>query len=191
MSGAKKAATHAKDARERSRGRAVWLGGLVAVGIVTLAVFAPALSNGFVSWDDPRALLDNPYIRGLGPDNLRWMFTTFHMGPYQPLAWISLALDYQLWGGYDAAGFHLTAILLHAGAAMLLFLLAVRLLELAARDTGSSAGPGNGVVTAAVVSALFFALHPLRVESVAWATERRDVLSLSLIHISEPTRPTT
>jgi len=139
--------------------------------LVTLAVFSPALGNGFVSWDDRRAIYENPHLTGLDAETLRWAFTTFHMGPYQPLAWISLAADRELWG-LDPLGFHLTAILLHAVNASLLFLVAAQLLALArpgSRPAAISAG--------AFLAALLWALHPLRVESVAWATERRDVLS--------------
>ena len=78
---------------------------------VTLAAFLPTLGNGFASWDDALNFLDNPHYRGLGPTQLRWMFTTFHAGHYIPLTWLSLGLDYLLWGLHPA-GYHLTSLLL-------------------------------------------------------------------------------
>ena len=94
--------------------------GLVVV--VTLTAFLPTLGNGFASWDDALNFLDNPHYRGLGPAQLRWMFTTFHAGHYIPLTWLSLGLDYLLWGLYPA-GYHLTSLLLHAATALALAVL--------------------------------------------------------------------
>jgi tetratricopeptide (TPR) repeat protein len=134
----------------------------------TLAVFWPSLSHGFVAWDDDVNFLMNPYFRGLTGENVHWMFTTFHVGHYMPLTWLSAALDYELWG-MEPKGYHLTNVLLHALAAVLFARVILRLLP--AEVTGSMRQ------AAAAGGALFFALHPLRVESVAWITERRDVLS--------------
>jgi hypothetical protein len=135
--------------------------------------FLPVLGNGFIpNWDDRTNFLDNPWYRGLGPAQLRWMFTTFHAGHYIPLTWLSLGLDYLLWG-LDPAGYHLTSLLLHAATALAFYFLARRLFRLALPPATSPAALRWGAATAA----LLFAVHPLRVESVAWATERRDVLS--------------
>ena len=139
---------------------------------VTLAAFLPTLGNGFASWDDAINFLDNPYYRGLGPAQLRWMFTTFHAGHYIPLTWLSLGLDYLLWG-LQPAGYHLTSLLLHAATALAFYFVSLRLLRLALPPATSPAALRWG----AAVAALVFAVHPLRVESVAAATERRDVLS--------------
>jgi protein O-mannosyl-transferase len=102
------------------------------------------------------------------------MFTVLHGGHYQPLSWVSYAIDYRLWG-LDPFGYHLTNLLLHAANAVLFWLLAMELLR--STEPPAARGPDGGVRFAAAVGALFFALHPLRVESVAWASERRDVLS--------------
>ena len=136
-------------------------------------MFLPALRNGFVSWDDEENFLENPNYRGLALANLRWMWTTFHLGHYVPLSWMTLGLDYELWG-MNAAGYHATSVLIHAVNAGLLFLLGRVLLRRAIPERASS----RAVDWAAAVAALLFALHPLRVESVVWITERRDVLSL-------------
>src|SRR5262245_51984023 len=143
--------------------------GLVAV--ITFIVFSPALRNGFVNWDDLGTLVENQNFRGFTWSHLRWMFTTFHLGHYQPLSWLTFSLDYLLWG-MNAFGYHLTNILLHSANAVLFYFVTLRLLAIAAPI--SSAVVLNMAVG---FSALVFAIHPLRVESVAWATERRDVLS--------------
>jgi tetratricopeptide (TPR) repeat protein len=132
------------------------------------------LGNGFVTWDDDRNFVENPNFRGLGLDQLRWMWTTFHMGHYVPLSWMTLGLDYTVWG-MNPTGYHLTSLLLHAANAVVVYFLARAILE-----RGGSVSPGEAqlpLAFAAGFAALVFAVHPLRVESVAWATERRDVLS--------------
>jgi len=144
----------------------------VLVALVTFAVFLPALQNQFVNWDDPTNFLDNPYYRGLGWSQLRWMWTT-HLGHYIPLTWMTLGLDYLLWG-MNPFGYHLTSLLLHAANAVVFFFVVHRILPLA---LPSRSERGHALAVAAGFAALVFAIHPLRVESVAWVTERRDVLS--------------
>ena len=138
---------------------------------ITAVVFIGALSGQFLTWDDDHNFLTNMAFRGLDAANLRWMFTTFHLGPYQPLSWLSLGIDYSIWG-MDPWGYHLTNLLLHVANAGLAYAVAQRLFA----HTGE---PGLRTATqlAAAFAALLFAIHPLRVESVAWVTERRDVLS--------------
>lgn len=145
-----------------------------AVAALALLVFRPALDNGFVDWDDYKLLTQNPAYRGLDWPALRWMFTTFYMGHYQPLSWMTFGLDYLLWG-MDPFGYHLTNLVLHAANAAIFYFVALRLLSPAFPAAGR--GGDAGLWLAAGFAALVFALHPLRVESVAWATERRDVLS--------------
>ena len=142
----------------------------VAIAVLTALAFLPALGNGWVSWDDDKNFLANPDYRGLGIENLRWMWSTFLLGHYIPLSWMTLGLDYVLWG-MNPAGYHLTNVLLHSGNAVVLFFVFRRILRLCGFAEGTT-----GTMTSAV-AALLFALHPLRVESVAWITERRDVLS--------------
>jgi len=140
------------------------------VALVTFAVFSPALFNGFVEWDDHVNTVDNPHYRGLGWPQLRWMFTTALMGHWIPLTWLTLGLDYTLWG-MNPLGYHLTSVVLHAAAATVFYLVARCLLALAGGLTG------RPLVLGAATAALVFGIHPLRAESVAWVTERRDVLS--------------
>jgi Flp pilus assembly protein TadD len=149
------------------------------VAAVTLVVFLPTLQAGFVSWDDDKNFIANQAWRGLGADQLRWMWTTFHLGTWIPLSWMSLGLDFTIWG-LRPAGFHFTNIALQALNAALCFALARRLLfaDRAARGVGSTdANTTSALNVGAGFAALAFAIHPLRVESVAWITERRDLLS--------------
>src|SRR5215208_562754 len=97
------------------------------VAALSVAAFLPVLRNGFVSWDDDKNFVENPHFRGLGLDQLRWMWTTFHMGHYVPLSWMTLGADYSLWG-MNAAGYHLTSVLLHAVNAVVVYFIARRLL---------------------------------------------------------------
>src|SRR5438034_8205596 len=144
----------------------------VLIALVTVAAFLPARQNQFVNWDDKDNFLDNPHYRGLGWTHLRWMWTT-HLGHYIPLTWMTLGLDYLLWG-MNPVGYHLTNLLLHAANAVVFFFVVRRILTLA---LPSPSERGHALAVSAGFAALVFAIHPLRVESVAWVTERRDVLS--------------
>jgi tetratricopeptide (TPR) repeat protein len=150
--------------RAEGRQRDVWAGRLAWIVFgATLFVYLPSLGNGFVNFDDDRNFLDNTAFRGLSPQNVSWAFSTFLLGHWHPLTWLSLELDYTLWG-MNPAGYHLTNALLHALAAVLAYRLFAELFD---KENGR---------WAAAVGALLFALHPLRVESVAWISERRDVM---------------
>src|SRR4051812_35529797 len=100
------------------------------VAVATIVAFLPILENGFVDWDDDKNFVNNPNFRGLGLDQLRWMWTTFHMGHYVPLSWMTLGLDYRVWG-MNPVGYHLTSLLLHAANAVVVFALIRQLLALA------------------------------------------------------------
>ncbi|NTV04374.1 hypothetical protein HGA89_05615, partial [bacterium] len=134
-----------------------------AIALAAVAVHLRVLGNGFVNFDDVFYITRNPLIAALSPENLRSWFTGFYFGNYQPLTLLSLALDHRL-AGPDPRMFHAVNLLLHAINTLLVFHL-VRLLV--ARDRG----PGLAAATAAL-----FAVHPLLVESVAWAAQRKDVL---------------
>jgi protein O-mannosyl-transferase len=153
--------------------RVIWLPAIF-VAAVTVIAFLPILRNGFVEWDDYENLISNAHYRGLGWAQLSWMVTTFHMGPYQPLSWMTYGLDYLLWG-MKPAGYHLTSLLFHAANAVFFYFVCRRILGIIWPNEPAHA-PWH-LSTAAAFAALFFSIHPLRVESVAWATERRDVVS--------------
>ncbi|MBI3288792.1 MAG: tetratricopeptide repeat protein, partial [Elusimicrobia bacterium] len=125
----------------------------------------------FLAWDDAANLLDHDRWRGLSWEHVRWMWTSRHYGPWQPLSWLSWAVDYSLWG-LNPQAFRGVNVALHAATSGLFVCACRRLFSLALpRATRAD------VLFAAVAAAAFFALHPLRVESVVWITERRDVLS--------------
>ncbi len=144
----------------------------VLLGLTVIGIFLPGLRGEFLDWDDTWNFLENHHYRGLGPAQLRWMFTAFHHGHYIPVTWLTLGLDYVLWG-MNPFGYHLTSLLLHAANTILVYLLAIRLMKAVSREP-QAMNPSLRIGAAS--AALLFALHPLRVESVAWATERRDVL---------------
>jgi Tfp pilus assembly protein PilF len=139
------------------------------VFVIALVTFLPGLDGQFLNWDDDLNFLANPNFRGLGWSNIRWMFTTTLTGHWIPLSWLTLGVNYTL-GGMNPWGYHLGNLLFHAGNAVVLYFIARRLLSRA----GAAAG-GAALSIGAVVAALLFAVHPLRVESVVWITERRDV----------------
>jgi hypothetical protein len=128
----------------------------------TLLVFRPALSCGFVNFDDPLYVQSNPVLHdGLSATGIETAFTTVQAGYWIPLTWISYQIDYHF-SGMNPAGYHRTNVLLHAMTAALLFLTFCRMT--------------NRIGGSLTVAALF-AVHPIQVESVAWVTERKDVLS--------------
>jgi hypothetical protein len=149
----------------------------LAVAAVTFLCFAPALRNGLLSWDDAGYILQNVHIHRLDLGTVRWAFGEFYLNYWAPLTWLSLALDWAAWGP-NPIGYHLTNVVLHALGAGLFFLVALELLRAHARTAGPSSVAARGAVPTATLAAILFAIHPLRVESVAWATERKDVLSL-------------
>ena len=105
----------------------LWWPGVLVAG-VTLVTFLPALRNDFVNWDDDKNFLKNPYYRGLGWTQLRWDWTSFHVGVYQPLAWMILGAEYLLFG-LKPWGYHLVSLVLYAVNTVLLFVLTLTLLD--------------------------------------------------------------
>jgi len=129
---------------------------------MVFAVFWPVTDSEFVRYDDQNYITENIHVStGLSPENLTWAFTTGHAGYWQPVTWLSLMTDAQVWG-LDARGFHLTNLILHAANAGLLFLVLQAM---------------TGALWRSALAAALFAIHPLHVESVAWVVERKDVLS--------------
>jgi len=131
------------------------------LALAVLAVYGQTLGFGFISYDDPVYVVNNPWVqRGLDWEGVRWAFTSFYAANWFPLTWLSLMLDAEI-AGVDPRMFHLTNLLLHTTSTLLLF-------QLLDRATGAR-------WKSAWVAALF-AVHPLHVESVAWVAERKDVL---------------
>ncbi|MGP8200624.1 MAG: tetratricopeptide repeat protein [Limisphaerales bacterium] len=134
----------------------------VVLAAMTFAVFGQTLTHGFVDIDDYTYVAKNPMVaRGLTHEGIVWAFTRVHSSNWHPLTWLSHMLDCQLYGLHPG-GHHLTNVLLHTTSAIVLFLV---LREM------------TGALWRSAYVAAVFAIHPLRVESVAWVAERKDVLS--------------
>lgn len=134
----------------------------LALFLGTVAVFWPLGDAGFVNYDDPGYVYENPnVVAGLSVDGVRWAFTTFHKANYHPVTWLSHMGDVDLFG-LNPGAHHLVNVALHALSAVLLFAFLVR---------------ATGAPAPSVFAAGLFALHPLHVESVAWISERKDVLA--------------
>ena len=132
------------------------------LALVTLLVYVPVFHAQFIGYDDPDYVTSNPHVlSGITLANLRWAFVTSHTGNWHPVTWISLMLNSQYFGS-SAGAFHAVNLLLHVANTLLLFLWLY----------GATGAKWRGALVAAL-----FALHPLHVESVAWISERKDVLS--------------
>jgi tetratricopeptide (TPR) repeat protein len=141
-----------------------WLvsGVCIFLAAITFAVFGQTLGYEFVNYDDNHYVYENPVVqKGLTWEGFRWALTYGNIGHWHPLTWLSHMLDCQLYG-LNPGGHHLTNILLHGAAAILLFLVLRQM---------------TGFLWRSAFVAAVFAIHPLRVESVAWVAERKDVLS--------------
>ena len=131
--------------------------------VVSCAAFGRITGNDFINFDDSKYITENNYIKsGINPESIKWALTSSYFSYWHPLTWLSHMLDWSLFGA-NASGHHLVSLLLHIGAVIFLFLFL--------NKTTNNLWP-------AAFAAAFFALHPLRVESVAWASERKDVLSM-------------
>ena len=129
---------------------------------VTLALYWPLTSHDFVSYDDGIYIVENPHVNtGLSWPNVAWAFQTGYAGNWHPLTWISHMLDIQ-WFGVRPGWHHLVNVLFHSANTVLLFLLLNSM---------------TGAMWRSAFVAALFGWHPLHVESVAWASERKDVLS--------------
>jgi len=135
---------------------------LLGLAVVTFGIYAQVIGHRFTTFDDPTYILENPMVnRGVTLAGLAWAFSTFHAWNWHPLTWISHMIDSQLFG-MIAGGHLLVNALIHTGNTLLVFWFLLR--------------TTHARWSSALVAALF-ALHPLHVESVAWASERKDTLS--------------
>lgn len=139
------------------------------LAILTLATLSPLLQAEFINLDDQVYVTDNARVKaGLTPSNIEWAFENVDFGFYYPLTWLSHMTDCQLFG-LNASGHHLTSILIHVANALLLFLFLLR---------------ATGAKWKSWLVSVLFAIHPLHVESVAWISERKDVLSTFFLFLS-------
>jgi protein O-mannosyl-transferase len=141
--------------------------------LITFFTFLPVLKNGFVDLDN-RTLTENLHYRGLGWGELQWMFGDFQFAQYQPLTWLTLALDYSIWWS-DPFGYHWTNLVFHISNAVLFYYIALRLIVIASPSAALSGEMPRRM--SAGFATVIAALHPLRVEAVAWASARAEVLA--------------
>jgi hypothetical protein len=134
----------------------------LCTALLTFVVYGQVKDHAFVDFDDYEYITENPHVRsGLNTDNIVWAFSSYHSNNWHPLTWISHMADVQIFG-LNPAGHHLVNVFFHILSAILLFLLLLQM---------------TGALWPSAFVAALFALHPLHVESVAWAAERKDVLS--------------
>lgn len=155
---------HGSPTENRTRPEVLWL--LIAVLIgTTLYAYWPITSHGAVGFDDPRYVTENEVVlEGLSARGLGWALTSRHAYNWHPLTWLSHMIDVELFD-LDLGRHHLVSLLMHATSAVVLLLLLMR---------------WTGALWSSSVVAALFALHPVHVESVAWLSERKDVLSALL-----------
>ena len=131
--------------------------------VASFIAYGRILGNGFINYDDIQYITENNHIKsGINPESIKWALSTIDVYYWHPLTWLSHMLDWSLFKEH-AGGHHLISLLLHIGSVLLLFFFLYR--------TTKNIWPS-------AFAAALFALHPLRVESVAWAAERKDVLSM-------------
>lgn len=161
----------------------LWIAFLVA--LITFVVYLPALQNGFVNWDDDLYVYEQRNIQTIDLGFLKWIFTPEANATWHPLTLFSLAIDYSIWG-LNPFGYHLTNVILHTINTALVFLLVVMLIEEGLRgrverttqyqQLKGSTNRFSQILIPAFTASLLFGIHPLHVESVAWVSERKDVL---------------
>jgi len=142
---------------------------ILFLAVITGLIYAQCLSHEFlVNWDDGLYVTENQAVHGLSWGNIYDMFSNYYVGNYAPLQMLSYAIDYMVWGLWPG-GYALTNILLHSANGLLLYLLVWRI---------------NGTRSAALIAAALFLAHPLQVESVAWISQRKNVLSMFFFLLS-------
>lgn len=140
-----------------------WGALLILLGLV-FAVYAPALHFDLLMWDDDINIQNNPHLTGISLESLKWMFTELaYQQRYQPLAWVTWSTIFEI-QGLNPFGYHAVVVFLHLANTALVYLLALRLL--------------GGRISVALVAASLWSLHPMRVETVAWAVELLYVQAL-------------
>jgi protein O-mannosyl-transferase len=153
---------------------------MAVVGVVAFLVFRGTLGHGFVNWDDGIYVYENPALRHLSSQTIAWFFTHFYYFAYIPVTLSSYAFDVFAWGA-GPHGHHLVNVLLHAANAAWIVFLGVMLSDwmVASRASGRASGAAGGragAIWGIAAAALLWAVHPLRAESVAWISDRKDLL---------------
>ncbi|MFH1004560.1 MAG: tetratricopeptide repeat protein [Bacteroidota bacterium] len=128
--------------------------------IITCCALLPSLKNNFINLDDPQYLTENPIVKNLNAENIKAIFSEQFVGNYQPLTMLSYMIEYKLFA-MNPVGYHLMNLIFHLLSTLLVFLIIKKISE-------------NNLI--AFITSLLFGIHPLHVESVAWISERKDVL---------------
>jgi protein O-mannosyl-transferase len=131
----------------------------LSIVVITFFVFFPVIKHDFIFWDDPEYVLNNPHIKSI---NLKDLFGTFYFGNYHPLTMLSYSFEYMNWG-FNPAAYHFNNLFLHLFNTVLVFHFVYLL-------------TGKTELKTALITSLLFAIHPMHVESVAWVSERKDLL---------------
>jgi len=143
--------------------RPIHLVALLLLVAATFAVYGQILGHQFIpNWDDSLYVTDNPHIQAISWDNIRTVFSSYYVGNYAPLQMLSYMLDYALWGEW-AGGFLLTNLLIHTANGLLFYRLLLRM---------------HADRLLALIGAALFLLHPVQVESVAWVSQRKNLLAM-------------
>lgn len=154
----------------------LWLA--VGIALASFATYLPALHNAFILWDDDKYIIDNHHIQQFDWTLVQWVFSSTVQGNWHPLTMLSHAVDYAVWG-LNPFGHHLTSLLIHGLNTFLVVILVIQLLQCRHdRAIPESLPPaaGRDLLIAGAITGLLFGIHPLHVESVAWASERKDLL---------------
>ena len=149
---------------------------VLLVGCFAFLIYLPTLDHGFVNWDDPEYILKNKNIQSLDSSSLKWMFTSFYSANWHPLTWFSHSIDFKIWG-LNPSGHHFSNILYHGVNSSLVAILVFYLVSYSPDSRPKNfyhLSTERFIIIA--VSGLCFALHPLHVETVAWVTERKNLL---------------
>ena len=138
-----------------------WNYKLLIVLTITVIAYYPSVNNGFLNWDDIIYVMNNNMIKSFSGENVVKMFSSFYMGNYHPLIILSFAVDYSFFQ-LNATGYHVHNLILHVINTFLVYAFCYFLL--------------NKKITISLIVSLLFAIHPMHVESVAWISERKDLL---------------
>src|SRR5262249_2133205 len=134
----------------------------LVLAALSFAALQPIVENEFLTWDDDLNFVKNPYYRGLGWSQVAWAWTTFHLGSYPPLGWMLFSAEWSIWG-VEPRGYHAVSLLLHAATAAALYVLTSSL----ARRCKMPIARGSALPLWAGLAVASYAVHPLRVETVA------------------------
>lgn len=146
----------------------------IVLPVIVFCLFYKTVHYGFLGWDDSLYIETNGKIRSLDVNTVKWAFSSFYLNCWIPLTWLSFAANYRL-GGLDPFGFHLVNVILHSCNALIVALVSRAMFPLLNRREEPEDLPALAAVFPVLV-AFLWAIHPMKVESVAWAAERKDVL---------------